>query len=81
MFCGLRPRSLAAWHETARSAANDPEVTEVRTHRIDQHLADAEHWWQRFASLVNTPVQGSCAEVAELGLLDIGTKLKGRAQL
>ena len=46
-------------------------------HRIGQHLADAEHWWQRFASLVNTPVQGSCAEVAELGLLDIGTKLKG----
>jgi DNA polymerase I len=33
------------------------------------------------SSLVNTPVQGSCAEVAKLGLLDIGEKLKGRAQL
>jgi len=76
-------QGLAAWHETARAAANDPDVTEVRTHRIGrrQHLADIEHWWQRFASLVNTPVQGLCAEVAKLGLLDIGEKLKGRAQL
>ncbi len=76
-------QGLAAWHETARAAANDPEVTEVRTHRIGrrQHLADAEHWWPRFASLVNTPIQGSCAEVQKLGMLDIGEKLKGRAQL
>jgi DNA polymerase I-like protein with 3'-5' exonuclease and polymerase domains len=35
---------LRAWHETSRAAANDPEITEVRTHRIGrQHLADAEH--------------------------------------
>jgi len=76
-------QGLAAWHERARADANDPDVTEVRTHSIGrrQHLADADHWWPRFASLVNTPVQGSCAEVAKLGLLDIGEKLKGRAQL
>ena len=76
-------QGLADWHETARAAANDPSVTEVRTHRIGrrQHLADAEHWWPRFASLVNTPIQGSCAEVQKLGMLDIGEKLKGRAQL
>jgi DNA polymerase I len=76
-------QGLAAWHESARAAANDPEVTEVRTHRIGrrQHLADAEHWWPRFASLVNSPIQGSCAEVQKLGMLDIGEKLKGRAQL
>ena len=76
-------QGLAAWHETARSDANDPEVTEVRTHRVGrrQHLAGTEHWWQRFTSLLNTPIQGSCAEVAKLGMLDIGEKLHGRAQL
>jgi DNA polymerase I len=76
-------QGLAAWHETARAAANDPEVMEVRTHRIGrrQHLAEPEHWWQRFTSLLNTPIQGSCAEVTKLALLDIGTKLTGRAQL
>jgi DNA polymerase I-like protein with 3'-5' exonuclease and polymerase domains len=76
-------QGLATWHETARAAANDPEVTEVRTHRIGrrQHLADVEHWWQRFTALVNTPVQGSCAEAVKLSLIDIGTKLKSRAQL
>ena len=54
-------QGLAAWHESARADANDPDITEVRTHRIGrrQHLADTEHWWQRFASLVNTVVQGS----------------------
>jgi DNA polymerase I len=63
-------QGLAAWHDRARAAANDPDVTEVRTHKIGrrQHLADAEHWWPRFASLVNTPIQGSCAEVAKLGM-------------
>jgi DNA polymerase-1 len=76
-------QGLADWHERARADANNPDITEVRTHRIGrrQHLASAEHWWPRFASLVNTPIQGSCAEVAKLGLLDIGEKLKGRAQL
>src|SRR5260370_155107 len=40
---------LRAWHEIARAAANDPEVTEVRTHRINrrQHLPDAAHWWSK----------------------------------
>ena len=76
-------QGLAAWHERARAAANDPEVTEVRTHRIGrrQHLADTEHWWQRFTNLLNTRIQGTCAEVTKLCLLDIGTKLKDRAQL
>lgn len=76
-------QGLAAWHERARADANDPGVTEVRTHRIGrrQHLTNVEHWWSRFTSLLNTPIQGSCAEVTKLGLLDIGEKLTGRAQL
>ena len=39
-----------------------------------------QHWWPRFASLVNTPIQGSCAEVQKVTLVDIGEKLKARAQ-
>jgi DNA polymerase-1 len=76
-------QGLAAWHERARADANDPGVIEVRTHRVGRrrHLAGVEHWWSRFTSLLNTPIQGSCAEVTKLGLLDIGEKLKGRAQL
>src|SRR6266436_3847666 len=55
----------------------------AHTHRIGrrQHLADANPWWPRFTSLLNTPIQGSCAEVTKLGLLDIGEKLKARTQL
>jgi DNA polymerase-1 len=76
-------QGLAAWHERARADANNPEVTEVRTHRVGrrQHLTGVEHWWSRFTSLLNTPIQGTCAEVTKLGLLDIGEKLTGRAQL
>jgi DNA polymerase I-like protein with 3'-5' exonuclease and polymerase domains len=76
-------QGLAAWHQRARADANDPEVTEVRTHKVGrrQHLAATEHWWSRFTSLLNTPIQGSCAEVTKLALLDIGEKLTGRAQL
>ena len=76
-------QGLATWHDRARADANNPGVTEVRTHRVGrrQHLAPVEHWWSRFTSLLNTPIQGTCAEVTKLCLLDIGEKLTGRAQL
>ena len=72
---------IAEWHRQAWRKAEDPSVTEVRT-RIGRrrYLPDNRHW-QRFASLVNTPVQGGCAEVQKLAMLDIDKQLIDKAVL
>jgi DNA polymerase-1 len=65
---------IAQWHDKAKYDANQNDSTEVRTVRINrrQFLPPMDRWWQRFTALVNTPVQGSCAEVMKLAMLKVG---------
>ncbi len=74
---------LADWHAQAWRDARDLSTTEVRTRGVKRGrlLPDIEKCWQRFSTLVNTPVQGSCAEVGKLAMLDIAKQLEGKAAL
>jgi DNA polymerase I len=67
---------LANWHARAWDAVRDPSVTEVRTPGINRRrlLPPIDKRWQRFTTLVNTPVQGGCAEVAKLAMIDIAKR-------
>ena len=64
--------ALQRWHEEARQAAEDPQVTEVRT------LYGRRRWlpppggrmdWVRFTGLVNTPVQGTCGDAIKRAMV------------
>lgn len=67
---------LANWHARAWDAVRDPSVTEVRTPGINRRrlLPPIDRRWQRFTTLVNTPVQGGCAEVVKLAMIDIAKR-------
>jgi len=66
---------LLQWHEEARQAAANPQVTEVRT------LSGRRRWlpppggrmeWVRFTALVNTPVQGTCGDAIKRAMVALG---------
>jgi len=72
---------LHRWHDESHSTA-EIGVSEVRTvmgrRRLIPSDADA---WQRFTALVNTPVQGSCADGMKRALLLIASRLPAGARL
>jgi DNA polymerase-1 len=72
---------LAAWHAQAKRDANDEEVIEVRTLGVGRRQYIGDQWWNRFTALLNTPIQGSCAEATKLALFEIDRQLQGRADL
>jgi DNA polymerase I len=74
-------QGLAAWHAQAKSDASDPTKIEVRTLAVGRRQYIGDQWWKRFTSLLNTPIQGSCAEVTKLALVEINRQLQGRAEL
>ena len=74
-------KGLAAWHAKAKSDASDSTVFEVRTLAVRRRQYIGDQWWNRFTSLLNTPIQGSCAEVTKLALVEINRQLQGRAEL
>ena len=72
---------LAAWHAQAKRDANDENVIEVRTLGVGRRQYIGDKWWNRFTALLNTPIQGSCAEATKLALFEIDRQLQGRAEL
>jgi len=74
-------QGLAAWHAQAKRDANDEKVIEVRTLGVGRRQYIGDQWWNRFTALLNTPIQGSCAEVTKLALVEIDRRLQGRAEL
>src|SRR5262249_31428301 len=60
---------------------NDEKVIEVRTLGVGRRQYLGDQWWNRFTALLNTPVQGSCAEATKLALVEIDRQLQGRAEL
>ena len=72
---------LHRWHDESNNTA-EIGVSEVRTvlgrRRLMPSDADA---WQRFTALVNTPVQGSCADGMKKALLLIAARLPESARL
>jgi DNA polymerase-1 len=66
---------LRQWHERSRRTA-DNGVGEVRTalgrRRLIPHSASE---WERFTALVNTPVQGGCADGMKKALVQLAAKL------
>jgi len=73
--------SLRQWHGESHVKAQKG-VTEVRTilgrRRLIPESADE---WQRFTALVNTPVQGSCADGMKRALILIASRLPSSAAL
>jgi DNA polymerase-1 len=74
-------QGLAAWHAQAKADANDENVFEVRTLGVGRRQYIGNQWWNRFTALLNTPIQGSCAEATKLALVEIDRQLQGRAEL
>jgi DNA polymerase-1 len=69
-------RSLQVWHREAWNQAWKKAV-EVRTVLDRRRLlpTGATENWNRFTSLVNTPVQGSCADALKQAMVDLAKRL------
>jgi DNA polymerase-1 len=75
--------SLVAWHTVAKKDAGDDDCFEVRTKLGRRQFLPRgpESWWPRFTALVNTPVQGGCADITKLVMVELANRLAGIAQL
>jgi len=81
----LYPR-LIRWHEEAREAANNfikyGETLLGRKRRINPMAERINETWTGFQALTNHVVQGSCADMLKLALIEIHQKLQpDRARL
>jgi DNA polymerase I-like protein with 3'-5' exonuclease and polymerase domains len=76
VYTGLR-----AWHKANRAAART--ATEVRTVSGRRRLLPrgADEDWQRFTGLVNTPIQGGCADGLKAALIVLGRALPPEAHI
>jgi hypothetical protein len=72
---------LAEWHAKTKRDAHDETIMEVRTLCVGRRQFIGDKWWNRFTALLNTPIQGSCAEATKLALVEIDSQLRGRAAL
>ena len=72
-------RGLQRWHAEARTNAN--VATEVRTISGRRRLlpTDPKRWWDRFSGLVNTVVQGSCADGLKQAMVELSRRLPAGA--
>jgi len=72
---------LHRWHDESRSTA-EIGVSEVRTVTGRRRLIPSDaNAWNRFTALVNTPVQGGCADGMKRALLLIASRLPVGAHL
>jgi P4 family phage/plasmid primase-like protien len=73
--------SLRQWHGESHVKA-EKGVSEVRTILGRRRLIpDSADEWQRFTALVNTPVQGSCADGMKRALVILSTRLPQSANI
>jgi DNA polymerase-1 len=73
--------SLRQWHGESHVKA-EKGVSEVRTILGRRRLIpDSADEWQRFTALVNTPVQGSCADGMKRALVLLSTRLPQGANI
>jgi DNA polymerase-1 len=71
-YAGLR-----RWHEQARQRASNVQ-REVRTVLGRRRLLPSK-WWEQFTGLVNTAVQGSCADGLKLAMVELANRLPSTA--
>ena len=71
---------LVAWHKKAKGDA-DGSAMEVRTALGRVQYLEPEEWWPRFTALVNTPVQGGCADIMKRVMVALADRLKGKARI
>ena len=73
--------AIARWHAACSKIAAT-KVTEARTvtgrRRVISPGADR---WQRFTTLINTPVQGGCADGLKRAMVDLGRALPSGARM
>ncbi len=73
--------NLRQWHGQSHRSAEDG-VTEIRTVTGRRRLIPSSaSEWERFTALVNTPVQGSCADGLKQALIDLSTHLPEGAKI
>ncbi len=76
--------ALATWHSNARKMAGDTRVTEARARGGRRRLLPASAktmWWKRFATLVNMPVQGACADGLKRAMIELKNTLPPGARM
>lgn len=72
---------LRQWHGESHNKA-ERDVREVRTVLNRRRLIPSEATsWERFTALVNTPVQGGCADVMKRAILLLSGRLPQGAQI
>jgi DNA polymerase I-like protein with 3'-5' exonuclease and polymerase domains len=72
---------LRQWHGQSHVSA-EKGVTEVRTVSGRRRLIDKSATdWERFTALVNTPVQGGCADGLKQALVDLSARLPEGAKM
>jgi DNA polymerase I-like protein with 3'-5' exonuclease and polymerase domains len=72
---------LREWHVDCRKIAAKG-ITEVRTRLGRRRLIpNSANQWERFTALVNTPVQGGCADGMKLALLRLAERLPSDASV
>ena len=73
--------ALRQWHGESRNKA-DKGAREVRTvlHRR-RLIPETASEWERFTALVNTPVQGGCADGMKQAIVNLAAKLPPEARI
>ncbi|MCB1090624.1 MAG: hypothetical protein KDL87_03785, partial [Verrucomicrobiae bacterium] len=72
---------LRQWHGESHQQA-ERGVTEVRTRLGRRRLIpDTATEWERFTALVNTPVQGGCADGMKQAIVTLAERLPNKARL
>ncbi len=71
-------QGIEHWHQQARRAAGDRNVTEARTllgrRRLLPELS-VDTKWSRFSTLINHPVQGVSGDIIKLAMCDLADEL------
>ena len=74
--------ALARWHELAwRDARRGCKEVRTRTGRRRLLLGGRDNEWKRFTALVNTPVQGGCADGLKRAMIDLASRAGGGVRI
>jgi DNA polymerase I len=74
-------KGLQRWHKRAARLANERSVREVRTSFGRRRLLPKDNWWQRYTSLLNTPIQGGSNDGLKLAMRELARDLGTGARL
>jgi DNA polymerase I-like protein with 3'-5' exonuclease and polymerase domains len=74
-------KGLRQWQQRAKRIAGNPATREIRTRFGRRRLLPKDKSWQRYTSVLNTPIQGGSNDGLKLALLELSRKLPAGARI